>query len=98
MGKRYVVGSDICWLVINLDRSPDRLAGATRHLQGLGLNFLRVPGVDGVALPEPLPGIDRDLFRTCHGRELRGTDAGCYLSHLRALSRFLATGHRYGVI
>lgn len=93
-----MVGSDICWLVINLDRSPDRLAAVTRHLHGLGLDFVRVPGVDGVALPEPLPGIDRDLFRTCHGRELRGTDAGCYLGHLRALSRFLASGHRYGVI
>ena len=57
-----------------------------------------MPGIDGRALPEPLPGIDRDLFRTCHGRELRGTDAGCYFSHLRALSMFLASGHRYGVI
>ena len=90
--------SDICWLVINLDRSPERLARMTRHLAGLGLNFIRVPGVDGTALPEPLPGIDRDLFRTCHGRELRGTDAGCFLGHLRALSVFLATSQRYGVI
>jgi glycosyl transferase family 25 len=93
-----VVGSDICWLVINLDRSPDRLTRISRHLEDLGRVFMRVAGIDGVALPEPLPGIDRDLFRTCHGRELRGTDAGCYLSHLRALSMFLATGHRYGVI
>ena len=92
------MGSDICWLVINLDRSPDRLAWITRHLEDLGLAFMRVAGIDGMALPEPLPGIDRDLFRTCHGRELRGTDAGCYLSHLRALSMFLATGHRYAVI
>jgi glycosyl transferase family 25 len=93
-----MMGSDICWLVINLDRSPDRLAWITRQFEGLRLPFTRVPGIDGMTLPEPLPGIDRALFRTCHGRELRGTDAGSYLGHLRALAMFLATGHRYAVI
>lgn len=71
--------------LINLDRSADRLARCAPILDGLGLSWERVPGVEGKALdaarlaalnPNPTP----------HGewfRPLTPGEIGCFLSHLR---------------
>lgn len=89
---------DILWLLINLDRSPERLATMRRHLDGLGIAFSRVAGVNGRTLEFPLPGIDPALYRRSHGRELRPGEAGCYLGHLKAMKAFLANPARFAVI
>ncbi|MGE5452937.1 MAG: glycosyltransferase family 25 protein [Acidobacteriota bacterium] len=72
-------------LLINLDRSPERLARCAAILDRLGLPWERVPGVDGAQLdpaylkrlnPQPAP----------HGEWFRGLSAGelgCFLSHLK---------------
>lgn len=86
------------YYLINLNRSPDRLAITGTHLRDRGISFSRIEAVDGQAIKLPLAGIDPDLYRRCHGRNLRLGEVGCYLSHLRAMSAFLASPHRYCVI
>ena len=63
-------GQGPLWLVINLDRSPDRLVAMGASLGRLGISFTRVPAVDGRALPSRLPGVDPALYRASHGREV----------------------------
>ncbi|WP_237479705.1 glycosyltransferase family 25 protein [Lichenibacterium dinghuense] len=97
MGARGA-GQGPFWLVINLDRSPDRLAAVGADLGTLGIPFARVPAVDGRALPPSLPGVDPELYRRSHGRDVLPGEVGCALSHLRALRAFLATPHRHAVV
>jgi glycosyl transferase family 25 len=78
--------------LINLDRSPDRLATMQRRLDALGLTFVRVPAVDGAREPELVATVDRELYRRTHGRGLRVGEIGCYMSHLAVMRRFLADG------
>ena len=86
------------WFVLNLDRSPERLAAVARALDALGIRPIRVPAVDGRALSLPLPGIDPALYLGTHGRELLMGEVGCYLSHLRALRLFLASGFAQAMV
>ena len=74
---------------INLDRSPDRRAHMESHLGAHNLAMERIAGIDGHALSDNTPGVDRALYRRCHGRNIRPGEIGCYLSHLRALEVFL---------
>ena len=89
--------------VINLDRSPDRLAAISAELAALtaetGVEWERICAVDGarIALPNPAL-VDEKAFRRCHHALLRRGEVGCYLSHHAALTRFLATGDEMGLI
>ncbi len=71
--------------VINLDRSAARLENVTRQFRAAGLDFERIPGVDGRELP------DAELARLCPDNSrhfyapLGRGEIGCYLSHLRVL-------------
>ncbi|MCH8179047.1 MAG: glycosyltransferase family 25 protein [Proteobacteria bacterium] len=71
--------------LINLDRSADRLARCAPILDGLGLSWERVPGVEGKALgAERLKALNP--HPTPHGewfRPLTPGEIGCFLSHLR---------------
>ncbi len=91
---------DRCAVVlINLDRSPDRLAAAHRHFGAVGLPFVRVAGID--ASQEDLSGypVDRRSFERIHGRaSIRPGEIGCYQSHLKALRMFIASGKEFGLI
>lgn len=90
--------SGVAWLAINLDRSPERLAAMARRLDGLAIDWMRVPAIDGRRLALPLPGIDAELYRAHHGRELLPDEVGCFLSHLRAMTTFLALPSRYAMV
>ncbi|WP_374594395.1 glycosyltransferase family 25 protein [Aquabacterium sp.] len=72
-------------LLINLDRSPDRLARCVPILERLGLPWERVPAVEGKALgPAVLAGLNPQPAP--HGewfRPLTPGEIGCFLSHLR---------------
>lgn len=72
-------------LLINLDRSTDRLARCAPLLDSLGLPWERVPGVEGKRLPSeqlaalnPHPAPHGEWFRPLTPGEI-----GCFLSHLR---------------
>ncbi|MFZ4551939.1 MAG: glycosyltransferase family 25 protein [Aquabacterium sp.] len=71
--------------LINLDRSTDRLAQAAAVLDGLGLKWERVPGIEGAKLDpawlkqtNPSPAPDNEWFRALTPGEI-----GCFLSHLK---------------
>jgi glycosyl transferase family 25 len=74
-------------LIINLDRSTDRLAQMRAQTDGLGLSFERFPAVDGTNIPTDLA----PYFCDASGRivsPLGPGEIGCYASHL-ALWRHL---------
>jgi glycosyl transferase, family 25 len=79
-------------LLINLDRSTDRLAQMQREFQRVGLAFERFPGVNGTDLP---PSI-RPYFCNAAGRivsPLQPGEIGCYASHLSVWQRVAAGTH-----
>lgn len=68
--------------LINLDRSPERLAHMQALLDGLGIAFERIPAVDGRTLTaDDLAGAGPSMSRG---------EIGCFLSHLQAWSLIAA--------
>ena len=86
------------YLLINLDRSPERLETTGTHLAARGITYRRLRGVDGKTLTLAPPAVQPFAYRRYHGRTLRAAEAGCYLSHLSAMETFLATAHDYCVV
>ena len=84
--------NDILVLLINLDRSPERLETSSAALAAADVNFERISGVDGAQIDlNALPNFDAARARRAMGRVLTAGEVGCYLSHLAAISRFLET-------
>jgi glycosyl transferase family 25 len=75
--------------VINLDRSPGRLAHMAAQLRRLGVPFERVPAIDGRQLRET----DRVGRPT-----LSATESGCFLSHRSAWGRIAKGQDPYGIV
>lgn len=76
--------------VINLDRSTDRRAAIEADAERAGLRLIRVPAVDGKAVPIAERGLlDEPGFRRLHGKRPLDGEFGCYASHLSALDLFL---------
>lgn len=69
-------------LVLNLDRSPDRLESITAQFKAIGVPFERMSAVDGKAATE------EEFQKFCSTRDLRNTwnrgKMGCFLSHYNA--------------
>lgn len=84
-----------CYL-INLDRSPQRLAAMQARLQAAGLAFERVPAVDGNTLDDA--AFARHSPANRYYKPLRRGEIGCYLSHLDTLRRFVASGLPYALV
>ena len=72
--------------LINLDSRPDRLTSATAQLQDLGINFERIPAISpGQDFSELFPFVTPGV-------------AAIWLSHMKALSAFLATEEEFALI
>jgi glycosyl transferase family 25 len=84
--------------IINLDRSPDRLAAMQVQFEALALPFKRIQAVDGNDVILPDQRIDLHAFSRRHHAPLRRGEIGCYLSHVRVLQVFVASGEPMGVI
>lgn len=84
--------------LINLERAKDRLAYMDAQLTRLGIGYERVAGIDGRALTPPIAGFDPLGYRLMHGRRFHAGEVGCYLSHMKAIRAFLASGHDYALI
>lgn len=80
--------------VINLDRSPQRLERMKLLLSGLGLDFIRMPAVDGLALAADaeIPK-DKGLFY-----RLGPGETGCFLSHIKCWEAVAAGQAEYTLI
>jgi glycosyl transferase family 25 len=77
--------------LINLDRSPDRLAFMQAEANRIGLKFERVPAVDRTAVPDDL----RAQFLAPDGSPagpLSPGEVGCYASHLTVHQRVVREG------
>jgi glycosyl transferase, family 25 len=70
-------------LIINLDRSPDRLSFQRSQALRLGLRFERIPAADGVRLLQA----DFELYAYQWLRPLSRTEVGCLLSHAACWGR-----------
>lgn len=82
--------------VINLARSPERLAHMTATLGAMGLAFERVEAVDGRSLSRS----ERTTFEEAHRGPLPWTAAeiGCFLSHLETWRRAARSSSRWSLI
>lgn len=77
--------------LINLDRSPERLAQMSQRLDRLSRPWQRVSAVDGRALGiHSHPQVSVSAYMRKHGKQLNPAEVGCYLSHIKALEAFLA--------
>ena len=82
--------------VINLDRSPDRLEHFCLQAAKEGLEFQRIPAVDGSRLDRST--MDRLLSIGSGYRRPSLGEMGCYLSHRRAWTRLLRDEFETGFI
>lgn len=87
-------------LLINLDRSPDRLQAISKALTGLGLSFSRVRAIDGKYLTEEevrqwtVPRVKRRLC--C--RDLTRTEIACCLSHRKCWQMLVDSNEEWALI
>ena len=87
--------------LVNLDRSPERLAEVDAELRRVGIDYERVSAVDGLKLSadELKANVSRFHAYRCIGRRLRPAEIGCALSHLKVHRMALAGRHpRWAVI
>lgn len=85
--------------VINLDRDTARLESARRELAAAGIPFTRVPAVAGEERMAEPGLVDLEGYRIRNRADRpRGGELGCYLSHIRAMEAFLATGAPMGLV
>jgi glycosyl transferase, family 25 len=87
----------VATFLINLDRSPERLAAMAGQLDALHMTFTRIAAVDGRKV-RPDDRVDAHRYRLRHGRHVRPGEIGCYLSHLAAMQAFLATDASHALI
>ena len=85
--------------VINLDRSPDRMAQMAAALDQQGVSFTRLAAVDGKpGPPEAIANYDAQRSRRLFGRPLLAGEVGCYQSHLNAAQAFLDSPDDLGLV
>jgi len=85
-----------CYL-INLDRSPDRLAFMANQIKKIGFHLHRISAVDGreltaEALSELIPA--KRIWKA----PITPTEVGCFLSHKKCLEAIADGEDQYGLI
>ena len=87
----------ILYYVLNLDRSEKRMNEFNAAFSAINLTVERVPAIDGNL-------IDKNSFsndnrcRKEMGRSIQKGEVGCFLSHKKALEKFLMTKAKYAVV
>lgn len=84
--------------VINLPEAEQRLTAVKQYLDTAGIPFTVVKAIRGSDIPYPTPLFDEISYRLLQGRRLIAPEVGCYLSHIKAIKQFLATGASHGLI
>ena len=85
--------------LINLDSSTARLEKADAELKKHGIVYQRISAVDG--RPFNVSQFERynsSRSNAYTGRDLIGSELGCYLSHKKALEAFVASNAEFGLI
>jgi glycosyl transferase family 25 len=90
--------SFICF-VVNLDRSPDRLARISGQLQLANIAFSRFAAVDGSKIDWRSPDmLDIQSYHRHHGKEPTAGEVGCFASHVGLMRMFLEGPHAYCLV
>lgn len=85
--------------LINLEGSHQRLEHAKQQLDDISWDFERVPAVDGRGQPlSSFIDYNDPLAKDNLGRSLLNAEIGCYLSHYRCVSKFLASDADYLIV
>lgn len=84
--------------IINLDSAKERWSYVVNSFAGTPFTICRVSAVDGYALQLPIPEYSETRYRWFHGRPTAPGHVGCYLSHIKAMTAFLATEDDYALI
>ena len=86
--------------VINLDRSPDRMAYMEKQLTALNLSFERINAVDGNKSSDDFLNkfYSKRLNREKYFAPLKKAEIGCYISHLIACEKVIQENLDYGII
>ena len=84
--------------LINMAAATERLRFVTEQVARLRLSLVRVEAINGRQLPEPYEGYSPLAFMLKHGKRTNPAEIGCYFSHIKALSEFLASGDSHGLI
>ncbi|MBX8784022.1 glycosyltransferase family 25 protein [Ochrobactrum sp. GRS2] len=85
--------------LINLDGSQERLDISRGQLERAGIEFTRVPAVDGrKGDPRAHPAYHEKRALAFMGCQVSGGELGCYLSHLKAAQMFLDSGEKYAMV
>lgn len=86
--------------LINLDRSPERLAFANKSIDQLPYAFTRISAVDGKKLPQAYVDsiVDKGAFEVYTGKHVERGTIGCSLSHIKAWQAFLASDNDFALI
>lgn len=85
-------------LLINLDRSPERLIKMQERLACFKLTFRKISAVDGKNVIFTEKEINTMEYERCHGKYVVPTEVGCYLSHYKALQSFLEGDKEFALI
>lgn len=96
MNHEGLARRDLACYLINLDRSPQRLAQMLPRLAKAGIACERIAGVDGMTLGEA--EFAAQTRENLYYKPLRRGEVGCHLSHLKSLGAFLASGARYALV
>ena len=102
VSRCYPPPTNILRLVINLDRSPERLESISKQLSAQGLSFQRIPARDGRKLsPEELSRLEApyDAHEKFVFREaLWPNEIACFLSHAECWEKLVKSNCEWGLI
>jgi glycosyl transferase family 25 len=84
--------------VINLEGAVKRWKHIEQGFSAAGVDFIRVPAIDGNLVDVQESEYSPAWYRLLHGRETNPPEIGCYLSHLKALRMFLETDAELALI
>ena len=90
-------------LLINLDRSTERLSKVTSRLNCLGIHFDRISAVDGYALDQKTVEsitypIDHFETKVRFTRALTAGEIGCFLSHIKCWKKLVSSSENWALI
>ena len=84
--------------VINLDAATEHWEFVEKSFAQTEVVLQRVPAIDIKHLTFPHRDYAEDRYRLLHGRTPNRRELACYLSHLKAIETFLATGDSHAII
>lgn len=91
-----VIKSDV--LLINLDRSTERLERSRTLLSKYGISFHRIPAVDGRELSSKALCEVLAPALSAYYKVLTASEVGCYLSHKKCWQHIIDANLHYAVI